>query len=385
MGPRALAAGLVAVALLLPWASPARAQLFGQAGLDPRFCDQPSPRQTVVYVDDTMMVEGRTDWALKLADKLRATLAPGERVAVVRLSPASGQSSELWSGCWPAYSDAERARISQQTYFFSRSPLDRLGDQQKFFLQGFGGALTQIYESAKRAPGAAGFAAGDAPQKQILRALASDDGRFANSRVTVRAIVYSDLAENSDLGSVFGAALPASPDYGQRLGSYLRRSVFYAFGVGADVRGSPGFLESARAFWGTALRSMAATVGGIGADLNVPNTLPVRAYSYAATLDFDGQKLDGRLSLLTGASGDLVDSWLGISRLSSAALMGTFRCAGGEEGRCQLDAATAGGLATREPSEQVRLAGPEGGALKGQLGVKGTKAVFDLTAVPAQD
>ncbi len=304
---------------------------------------------------------------------------------MVRLSPGSGQSNELWSGCWPGYSDAERARIAQQTYFFSRSPLDRLGDQQKFFLQGFGGALTAIYDAAKRPASAAGFAAADAPSKQILRALASDDGRFANSRVTIRAVVYSDLAENSDLGSVFAAALTAPPDYGQRLGSYLRRSVFYAFGVGSDVRGSPGFLETARAFWGAALRSMAATVGGIGADLNVPNTLPVKAYSYAATLDFDGQKLDGHLSLLTNAAGDLVDSWLGISRLSSAALMGTFRCTGKEDARCQLDAATVGGLATKEPSEIVRLAGPEGAELRGQLGVRGTRAVFDLSAVPAQD
>jgi hypothetical protein len=380
---RAVAAGLVLLLLLL---APARAQLFGAAGLDPRFCEQPSLRQTVVYVDDMMMAEGRTDWALKLSDKLRATLAPGERVTVVRLSPANGQSSELWSGCWPGYSDAERAKLAQQSYFFSRSPLDRLGDQQKFFLQGFGGALTAIYEAAKRPASAAGFAADNAPSKQILRALASDDGRFANSRVTIRAIIYSDLAENSDLGSVFAATLAAaSPDYGQRLGSYLRRSVFYAYGVGADVRGSPGFLEAARTFWGTALRSMAATVGGIGADLNVPNTLPVKAFTYAVTLDFGDQKLDGHLSLLTNAAGDLVDSWLGISRLSSAVLMGTFRCAGKDEGHCQLDATTAGGLATKEPSETVRLAGPEASTLKGQLGVKGTKAVFELTAVPAQD
>src|ERR1700691_2999594 len=90
----------------------AQAQLFGAPGLDPRFCSQPSFRQTVVYIDDMMMVDGHTEWATKLADKLRSTLAPGERVTVVRLSPASGQSSELWSGCWPDYSDAKRGSLS---------------------------------------------------------------------------------------------------------------------------------------------------------------------------------------------------------------------------------------------------------------------------------
>ena len=379
---RALVAGL---ALLVLQLGTAHAQLFGKAGLDPAYCDQPSPRQTVVYVDDMMMVDGRTEWALKLADKLRATLAPGERVTVVRLSPASGQSSELWSGCWPGYSDEERARLGQQTYFFSKNPLAQLADQQKFFLQGLGSALTTIYGATKRPAPVAAIPAANAPTKQILRALASDDGRFANSRVTIRAVLYSDLAENSDLGSVFKPLPSAPPDYGQRLGSYLRHSVFYAFGVGADVAGDPGFLESARAFWATALHAMAATVGGLGADLNVPNTLPVRAYNYAVTLDFDGQELDGRLALLTDVEGDLVDSWIGISRLSSAALSGSFRCASREEASCRLDATTLGGLATNSPSETVRLAGPERAALKGQLGVQGTRAMFDLTAAPVPE
>ena len=379
---RALAAGLLLAVLQL---GVAHAQLFGKAGLDPSYCDQPSPRQTVVYVDDMMMVDGHTEWALKLADKLRATLAPGERVTVVRLSPASGQSSELWSGCWPGYSDAERARLGRQTYFFSQNPLAQLGDQQKFFLQGMGSALTQIYAAAKRPASVATVPAANAPAKQILRALASDDGRFANSRVTIRAILYSDLAENSDLGSVFKALPSGPPDYGQRLGSYLRRSVFYAFGVGADVTGDPGFLESARAFWGAALHAMAATVGGLGADINVPNTLPVRAYSYVVTLAFDGQELDGRLALLTDAEGDLVDSWIGISRLTSAALSGSFHCADRDEGRCRLDATTIGGLATNSPSETVRLAGSEASGLKGQLGVEGTHAMFNLTAAPVPE
>ena len=379
---RALTVGL---ALLFLHVGAAHAQLFGRTGLDPRYCDQPSPRQTVVYVDDMMMVDGRTEWALKLSDKLRATLAPGERVTVVRLSPASGQSSELWSGCWPGYSDEERARLGRQTYFFSQNPLAQLGDQRKFFLQGLGSALTAIYADAKRPAPAAAVPAGNAPSKQILRALASDDGRFANSRVTLRVILYSDLAENSDLGSVFKALPSTPPDYGQRLGSYLRHSVFYAFGVGADVAGDPGFLESARAFWGAALHAMAATVGGLGADLNVPNTLPVKSYNYVVTLDFDGQELDGRLALLTDAEGDLVDSWIGISRLSSAALSGSFRCASREAATCRLDATTLGGIATSSPSETIRLAGPETSGLKGQLGVKGTHAMFDLTAAPAPE
>jgi hypothetical protein len=361
----------------------AQAQLFGSHGLDPAFCEQPSFRQTVVYIDDMVMVDGRIEWASKLADKLRSTLAPGEHVTVVRLSPATGQSNELWSGCWPDYSDTKRTEIAKSTYFFIQSPLSQLDEQRKFFLQGFGGALTTIYMASKRPSASTRFSAISPPTKQILRSLASDEGRFTNSKVTIRAIIYSDLAENSDLGSVFKPFDP-EPEYGKKLGSYLRRSIFYDFGVGEDVNGDASFQEQAKAFWGAAIRSMASTLGGIGADLNVPNTLPSRVQNYQVTLDFTGQRLDGRLSLLTNTEGDLVDSWIGISRLTSALLTGTFHCAT-EDGDvvCRLNADTSNGVTTKSPSEVLTLTGSNKVGLKGDIGVKGSDKMFEITAIPA--
>ena len=375
---------LVAIAV---WASPSagRAQLFGTETLDQSFCQKPNHRQTVVYIDDMMMIDGRTEWATKLSDKLRATLAPGERVTVVRLSPGTGSSQELWSGCWPAFSDAEVARIKQERYWISRNPLDQLGDQQKFFLQGFGSALTKIYAEGKRPVAQVRFSASNAPTKQIIRAIASDEGRFANSKLTIRAIVYSDLAENSDLGSASRPGPGQPVNYGQRLGTYLRRSVFYAFGVGEDVTDVAGFGEQARSFWTGALRSMAATVAGMGSDLNVPNVLPIRSSVFPIDLAMDGQNLEGRLSLLTNDQGDLVDSWIGISRLNSAALTGTYRCRpANPEPTCRLDAVTSSGMTTREPSESLILSGTERAGLAGLLGVKGTKAMFDIVAHPSE-
>ncbi|MBV9655807.1 MAG: hypothetical protein JOZ42_14725 [Acetobacteraceae bacterium] len=371
-----------AFAITLLAALPARAALFGAEGLDPSFCDMPTARQTVLYIDDMMMTEGKTDWATKLSAKLRATLAPGERVTVVRLSPASGRSAEIWSGCWPAYSSAERARLGGQSFLFSRNPLDALGDQQKFFLRDLSGALGAIYTAAKRPPGAVRIDAGSPPEKEIIRALASDEGRFALSQVTLRAVVYSDLAENSDLGSVF-KPLPNPPEnYGHKLGTYLRRSVFYAYGLGEDVASDPGALGDARAFWTQALHSMNASVGGLGADINMANAVPVTAAAYALTLTHDGQELDGRLALMTDADGALVDSWIGISRLAIAGLSGTFHCA--EEGACRLNATTTNSLATSSPTELLTLSGPQATPLSGKLGVKGA-LTYPVTAVRAED
>ncbi len=372
---------LLAVLLLLA-ATPARAALFGAEGLDPTFCKTPTARQTVLYIDDMMMTEGKTDWATKLSTKLRATLAPGERVTVVRLSPATGRSAEIWTGCWPAYSAAERARLAGQSFLFSRSPLDALGDQQKYFLRDLSGALGAIYTEAKRPAGAVHIDAANPPEKEIIRALASDEGRFAQSQITIRAIVYSDMAQNSDLGSVFRPPLNPPENYGRKLGTYLRRSVFYAYGLGEDVGHDPGVLGEARTFWTQALRSMNASVGGLGADLNMANAVPVAAYAYAVTLSHDGQELDGRLALMTDADGALVDSWIGISRLSIAGLSGTFHCE--EEGGCRLNATTNSGVATSSPTEILTLSGPQAGPLMGRLGVKGA-LTYPVKAVKAEN
>ena len=357
--------------------------LFDNYGLDASFCQQPTLRSTVVYIDDMMMADGQSEWATKLAAKLRATLTPGERVSVVRLSPANGQSKEYWSGCWPDYPAARKATLANQTYILQQNPLDRIADQKKYFIRDLGAAVTRIYLDSKRPPQAVSIPAASPPQKQILRALASDEGRFSDSATTIRAIVYSDLAENSDLGSVFQPGPADPPAYGQRLGSYLRHGVFYDYGMGQDVHGDPAFPERARAFWNAALRSMAATVIGLGADLNVPNTLPMQAYSWPVTLAFDGQALDGRLSLLVGEDGNLVDSSLGVSRLGSAALSGSFKCSG-QDGACRLEAETAAGIATSAPSELLSLRGTAK-ALAGKLGVRGQNTTFALKTGESDD
>jgi hypothetical protein len=358
--------------------------LFDNYGLDATYCQQPTVRTTVVYIDDMMMADGQTEWATKLGTKLRATLTPGERVTVVRLSPGNGQSREYWSGCWPDYPADKKAALAREIYILQQNPVDKIADQKKYFMRDFGAALTRIYLDAKRPSADVPVAADGPPQKQILRALASDEGRFANSTSTIRAIVYSDLAENSDLGSVFQPPATEPPAYGQRLGSYLRRGVFYDYGMGEDVRGDPAFLEKARVFWNAALRSMAATVMGLGADLNVPNTLPLRAYSWPVTLAFDGQPLDGRLSLLVGEDGNLVDSWLGISRLGSAAVGGTFKCGAVRDAGCRLEAETSAGIATNAPSEHLSLKGSVR-SLSGKLGVRGQGTTFSLQTEVSDD
>ena len=368
---------LFAACLLASVPTAASAQLFGSEGLDPSWCKLATVRQTVVYVDDMMMVDGDTAWATHLMDKLRATLTPGEDVTVVRLSPDNGRSSEIWHGCWPSLSDTDRARDAHGVYLFQANPTTRIAGQQRFFARDFGGALTRIYVAAKRTAAEARIDAQNPPRKEILRALASDGGRFSAATETIRAIVYSDLAEHSDLGDVFAPLPQPFPNVGERLGTFLRHGVIYDYGLATDIAGGEDVPERTRAFWSAALRSMAAVPAGMGSDLNVPNVLPVRAATYDVSLAFGSDTLDGKLALLAGADGELVDSWIGISRLPDAGVTGTYRCAGA---RCRVDATTSSGVATSSRSEALSLTGPVGGTLTGHLGVAGTAYLYKLTA-----
>lgn len=358
----------------------------GSVGLDPSFCRQHNLRQTVVYVDDTILVDGQTGWAITIYNKLKATLVPGERVTLVELSPAVGQSNEVWSGCWPSYTAEERAKLASQTHFFSRSPLASLNDQQNYFARDLGIAAEKIQQKGQRAPSAVNIDPANPPHKSIIRALASDGARYSHSDSTTRAIIYSDLAENSDLGSVFKTELDSPPNFGDKLGTYLRRSVFYAFGVGNDIQGGGRVIDSIRSFWENTLRSMAANLGGFGSDLNVPNVVPVVARAYNVTLKESDQNLVGRLSLLADSEGTLVDSWIGITRLRNASINGNFRCTGsGKSYACTLQATTVGGVVTMSPVESINLSSHGTSTLTGQIGVQGSNVLLPLTATPATD
>lgn len=354
--------------------------MFGANDLDPSWCETAAPRQTVVYIDDTLMVDGKTEWADQLSTKLRATLAPGERVTLVELSPRSGESHELWSGCWPAFTKAQKGQQSQGfslQRWFSESPTARVQEQQRFFTRDLGEGLGKIYTTGKRPPSAVRTDPAAPPQKNIIRAIASDQARFTQSRTIMRAIIYSDMAENSDLGSVFKVGSGPPPNYGQQLGTYFRRTVFYAYGADEDVANDPGLLEQSRDFWIAALGSMRAAVGGFGVDLNVPNSTPSAAYDFDVVLSRGGQDLDGQMSLMVDSYGTLIDSLLEVYRLTTASLNGSFRCDSSTD-TCKLSATTTNGIATLEPSETVSLSGNAGSVLVGELGAKG--AVFPIKA-----
>jgi hypothetical protein len=355
----------------------ATAQMFGNRGLDPGFCRTKAVRQTVIYIDDMLMIDGQTNWTKVLVEKLKASLAPGEPVTVVRLSPATGTCSEIWHGCWPQFTNVQKEEIKKgEPYLLKKNPLDTIEEQQGFFVRDIVAAFSKIYFEAKRDANSARFTADKAPKKEIVRGLASDEGRFANSQMTIRAIMYSDMAENSNIGSAAGSQPEQVSTNAGKINAHLRKSVFYVFGVGEDVIGVNSMRENAKNFWIKTLGAMTATLGGFGSDLNVPVGIPVQSYVYQTTLKRGDQEVDGKLALLVDNDGNLVDSWIGFNRLSVTFLTGTFFH--GANGY-KLDAMTASGLTTDSPAETVNLDG-KSDQLEGMLGVKGTKMMYPVVA-----
>lgn len=356
----------------------AHASVFGTNGLDPKFCDLPAVRQTVVYIDDTVMQNGNVAWAQNLQNKLEATLTPGERVTVVQLSPMTGTSDEIWSACWPDYSVADKQKLTAGNHFFSANPLKDLQNQQALFINQFLQSITKIYVSSKDRPGEGSVNPANPPKKEIIGALSSDSARFSQGDLTNRVIVYSDLAENSVLGNVFVPPPSPFPDLGQTLGLQFHDSVFYFFGVGSDVQGAPGFLEKATAYWRQVLQTTGGTVGGIGSTLNVPNSVPVSSLKEQVTITRDNQALSGTLSLMMDSEGNLIDSWLSVLRLTATSINGTFVCTGNDSG-CALHAKTDTGVTILNVSESIDMTGSPSSSLSGTIGVPGN-LTFPITA-----
>ncbi|WP_281701146.1 hypothetical protein [Acetobacter malorum] len=377
-------------ALLFAPASLPTAQAAGMFGggttLDASYCKFNPPRQTVVYVDDTDVVKDRIDWVKSLLAKLQQTLMPGERTTVVELSPQHGQSKEIWSACWPNVSAAEAKKLTSESHFFSGNPLDSLKEQQGFFARDFGQAITKIYVSSQRAPAEVEIDPENPPKKSIIRSLASDGARYANAHGTIRSILYSDMAENSELGSVFKTPVPASLDLDSKLGTYLHRSIFYVFGAGSTVKDDGKVSDNIRKFWAIALQSMAANVGGFGSDLGIANVIPLHGATFEVTLKENSDELHGHLFLMMDTDGQLVDSWIGITRLRSAAINGSLRCSENTT-QCTLNAKTNSPLVTDSTLETLSLKQngssslfDNGGSMQGTLGVPGSNVNLPLSA-----
>ncbi len=314
-------------------------------------------RQTVVYIDQSVMREGETAWAKRIATKLEVSLMPAEKVTIMLMDAERYNVKEIWSGAWPGYTAVEAREIKDNRgigSFFRKDPLDTLTEERAFFKTKLGSSLGQIY--SKRTSSTNG-------PKNILFTLASDEARFNQIGMVTRVILYSDMEcemKVKDLSVDFSNA------------------IFYVFGINSKQLAQ-------KKEWGKTLLSANGLLASFGNDLSLPAGSPQKVYHYSIkyTNLVDNVML-GDMILMVKQDGKMCDSYINMRSVSSprASLLTGFV----DESRknIQVKAKSVGKLTSLVKGEIIELTG--NGVLTGFIGhpefnaENNKPAVFKVTA-----
>ncbi len=327
-----------------------------------KFKGRNSVRQTLVYIDQSMMKDGDTTWADRIDAKLTSTLMPAESVTVLRMDAENGVVEEVWTGYWPDYTVKEKEKYKEDqsgvSGFFSKDPLKELPDEQQFFRNLLGGALGKIYKY--------GLGTGRSRSKKIMLALASDEDRFNKPGMVTRVVIYSDMK--------------TAPEE-QKLSLDFGYSVFYVFGVGAEQ-------TRHKSDWDKEFLNAHGLIAAFGSDLGMASGAPVSVLRYDLEFTTTNNDYLGDMVLLVTEDGKLQDSYAAIrstSRPIASLIKGSCKITGDIT---KVNAETRMGLATYEDHEQIELSGQ--GLLDGFIGhpeymlKNGKPASFTLKATPVK-
>jgi len=348
-----------------------------------KFCEAKSPRQTLIYVDEKILIKEETQWAKDLLAKLSTNLVPSERVTLVRLAPETGETHDLWKGCYPDYNQTEFAKVKQENGgFFGNDPVKQLKHQQAFFRKQLGDALGKLLNQSGRNRSEVQIDINHPPKKQIIRALSNDGARFDSSHGAVRAIIYSDMVENSDLGSSIkskadSAAVNSALDF--------KNAVIYVYGAGSTLSGQGAITDGIKSYWEKLINSSEGHLSGFGANLTVTSSAPVSLQAYAVEILIDKDKdiRSGKMQLFIDNEGHLQDSFISVTNKRQSLLQeGAFNC---QEARCTLSAHVPTSLITAQGVAEIKLNGPLD-TLRGTIQIPeaklpdGRDAIFEMTA-----
>jgi uncharacterized Zn-binding protein involved in type VI secretion len=363
----------------------ASAAIFGGDGLDiKKFCETAAPRQTVAYIDTRILIDGDQRWAEQLMSKLTSSLMPSEVVTLVGLDTERGQSTEVWSGCYPDYSPERLETLKKEGGgFFSGDPVKALKEQQGLFKTQLGAALGKLLTDNMRPAQAVEINPAAPPQKQIIRALASDEARLENRTGENRVILYSDMIENSDLGMALTAKDKAGEAAASTLGLNLQNASLYAYGALSTLKSRGPEAEKAEKYWAGFFHSADAQLIAFAPELGMSASTPVEALHYEISVSVAGNQRLGRMSLFVDRNGAVHDSYITLSSSGRSYIKGgTFLCKGET---CQLEGETPEPVVTTDGHAMLKAGGTRD-ALKGQLSLEGAKlpdgspATFAMTA-----
>lgn len=349
-----------------------------------KFCETKSSRQTLIYVDEKNMVKGETQWAKDLLAKLSSNLMPSELVTLIKLATETGETQELWKGCYPDYTATQLAKIkSENGGFFGSDPVKQLKNQQAFFRKQLGDSLGKLLNQSGRNRSEVQIDITQPPKKQIVRALSNDGVRFDSTHGAIRAIIYSDMVENSDLGS---SLRPKTESAANNLALDFRNAVFYVYGAGSTLSEQGVKTDGIKSYWQSLFNSAEGHLLGFGPNLIITSSVPVSLQVYSVEIIIDKSKDDirgGKMQFFIDHEGHLQDSFITVANNRRSMLQeGLFTC---HDSNCRLSARIPISIITAQGSAEIKLTGTLDN-LKGTIQIPNSKlpdgkdAIFDMTA-----
>ncbi len=343
------------------------------------FCEYPSSRRTIVYLDQSIIAKSDGDWFRDIQNKI--SYIPSEEIHFVMISSADSRAQEIWSVCYPSMSDKDLAAAREEDSMFSRGIDKKIEDSKLTFSQLLTQALafplngTTLSEKPSYS--------NDFPQKALLEALYYDSGRYSldGSKVT-RVILFSDMVENSNLTNPnaltsVSEAIASAKSASVRFPVDFNGAEFFVYGVGYSHSNSD-LNSNLEIFWRNWFHQSGATLSGYSAQLTVPSITSLEPISYRGMMkQIDGSNVSARLRLGLTNDGKLENSWFSIQN-ARFPLKGDYVCVTGSD-ECQFNATVtfADDSANLFRRDDVLLLTGSLEQLSGTIG-----AVDDLTRTP---
>jgi hypothetical protein len=294
------------------------------------FCKNDSPRQTLIYLDQSIIGKDDADWFRDLQNKLK--FLPSEPIKVLMIDAGDSRVKEIWSVCYPSMSKEQYKKAKDEESVFSTGVDKQLKNASSTYKKQLNSALaaplsTTTLDNKPR------YKIGSFPKKSIVEALYYDSGRYDLNNGITRVILFTDMVENSDHASPLTlkdkeTAKKLAQKTSERYPVDFNNSNFYVYGIGYSHKNSD-LNRNLQEYWKHFLNRSGAHLVSYHAQLNSSSGVDLfQPVSYSGVMkQANGSNVATKLRLAFAPDGKLIQSWFGIKELRYP-LKGNRQCKG---------------------------------------------------------
>lgn len=317
---------VLSVMALYLTASTVNAALIKTADLGKYCAYEVSPRQTIIYLDQSIIGSKDKDWYRDLISKI--DYLPSERLTIAKINDQS-RVEELYTGCYPAVSAKTMKRLMDNKGIFDTNPNAVLKDDQKAFRSAMFRAFGDPVKNAKTEQ-IPRFNVKELPSKNLVEALYYDASRTELVNGVPRIFIFSDMAEQSKHYKGQGDGIIAAKKASERFPVSFNNATINAYGVSSTFDNSD-YTESYLKFWKAFFNASNADL--ISYQRQLPSkerAVPFTPISYKGVMNFNDRDIavNIRLEIPVGVtSGSLNNAYFAMQD-DMFPLKGHFECSG---------------------------------------------------------